>query len=101
MKFLSIAFACVLFCVCFFSKQLPYVPDFVNKHIDWVWILGPFSWALYQGKGLLMFLIGLVLFGALLSLGFKSKKPLVVKGALFAALLEWLAFGWLFYAPLA
>ena len=48
-----------------------------------------------------MFLIGLVLFGALLTLACKSKKPLVVKGALFAALLEWLAFGCLFYAPLA
>lgn len=100
MKLIPIAFACVLFCVCFFSKQLPYVSDFVNRHIDWVWVLGPFSWALYQWKGLVMFLIGVIVFSALLVLAFKSKSPVVMRGSLFVALLEWLAFGWLFYAPL-
>ena len=74
---------------------------FVNRNIDWVWILGPFSWALYQWKGLVMFLIGFVLFNALVILSFKSRNPLVVKGALLTALLVWLTFGFLFYAPLA
>lgn len=101
MRVITIAVTFIFLGVCLFSKQLPSILDFVNRHINWVWILGPFSWALYQWKGLVMLLIGFVLFSALVILAFKSRSPLVVKMALFTALLEWLTFGFSFYAPLA